>query len=173
MGGNGSRVSGVKRGNMPENSHPWHFQTPEWICQVMIRLMPEQAHYILEPTPGAGNLVRALMASGKSVSVRAPVEFWTVKGWFDAIIMNPPFSPMLRGYQILFRCMEMTDHIVALMPWLTLINSEKRTAAIKEWGLKAVHHLPRHAFPGSRVQCCILQMERGFQGTTTFHIVEK
>ena len=83
---------------------------------------------------------------------------------FDVAVMNPPFSPMQVGYDILYKVMGMADLIVALMPWLTLINSEKRTKIIYRFGLKSVTHLPRNIFPGSRVQTCILNMERGYQG---------
>lgn len=141
-----------------------NFQTPEWVCKEMVGLIPSNARTILEPTPGAGKLVNAMA----SYAVTAPKDFFTVTGRYDAIVMNPPFSPMAVGYQILYRCMGMTDTIIALMPWLTLINSERRTKDIKEWGLKSVTHLPRRAFQGARVQCCILFMVRGHKGRTEF-----
>lgn len=84
--------------------------------------------------------------------------------------MNPPFTPMKTGYEILYRCMEMSNNIIALMPWLTLINSEKRTAKIFEYGLISVTHLPRNVFPGSRVQTCILQMQKFYNKETRFHL---
>jgi len=130
----------------------------------MVSLIPSMVRTILEPTPGEGNLVRAL----NEYNVTAPVDFWTTEGKYDAVVMNPPFSPMAVGYQVLYRCMEMTDIIIAVMPWLTLINSEKRTKAIKEWGLKSVTHLPRKAFPGARVQCCIIFMIKGYKESIEF-----
>ena len=62
--------------------------------------------------------------------------------------MNPPFSPMKQGYEILYKCMNMTDNIIALMPYLTIINGEKRTQDIMNWGLKSITHLPRSTFKG-------------------------
>lgn len=140
------------------------FQTPDDICSYMVSLIPAGVRSVLEPTPGEGNLVRALTG----YQVTAPADFWDITiGQWDCVVMNPPFSPMQTGYDILFRCMEMTNIIIALMPWLTLINSEKRTQDIIGWGLRSVTHLPRHAFPGARVQCCILEMQYGHVGATS------
>lgn len=143
-----------------------NFQTPEWICREMIKLIPPTALYILEPTPGAGNLVKVLREN--HFNVTTPIDFWSGGGFFDVVVMNPPFSPMQVGYRILYRCMEMTETIIAIMPWLTLINSERRTRDIMTWGLKSITHLPRKAFPGARVQCCILNMRKGYDGQTDF-----
>jgi hypothetical protein len=86
--------------------------------------------------------------------------------------MNPPFTPMSLGYKILFQCMEWTNNIIALMPWLTIINSQKRTEKINNYGLKSVTHLPRKTFPGSRVQCCILEMEKYYLDVTKLHFLK-
>jgi len=148
------------------------FQTPPKICKIMaemILLIPN-GKTILEPTPGEGNLVEAIRNLGYNVVV-PPNSFWDIFGWFDAIVMNPPFSPMKTGYEILYQSMKMADIIIALMPWLTIINSEKRTNDIKEFGLKSITHLPRNVFPGSRVQTCILQMEKGYAGFCEFKIL--
>jgi hypothetical protein len=145
-----------------------HFQTPDWCCQMMADKIPPLCGSVLEPTPGEGNLVRAIESKGFSVT--APSEFWEVDGRFDCIVMNPPFTPMSEGYKILFRCMEMSDTVIALMPWLTLINSERRTAAISDYGLRSVTHLPRRTFQGSRVQCCIMHMTKGYTGVTNLGV---
>ena len=91
----------------------------------------------------------------------------------DWIVMNSPFSPMKEGYNILYRCMNMTDNIIALMPYLTIINGEKRTQDIMNWGLKSITHLPRSTFKGSRVQTCILEMKKGYTGDTIFKTLPK
>jgi hypothetical protein len=137
------------------------FQTPDWVGKYMVDLLPDGIQTVLEPTPGDGNLVRMM---GR-YEVTAPEDFWILNGRWDAIVMNPPFSPMVLGYEILFRCMEMSDVIVALMPWLVMINSERRTKQIWDWGLKSVTHLPRRAFAGARVQCCVLFMTKGYVGS--------
>lgn len=144
------------------------FQTQEWVCEFMVGLLPDSVRTVLEPTPGEGNLVKAL----NGYQVTAPQEFWNTQGCYDAVVMNPPFTPMEQGYKILFATMEMSDIVIALMPWLTLINSEKRTKQIKEFGLKSVNHLPRSAFPGSRVQTCVLEMHRGYVGETRMRFLE-
>ena len=136
------------------------FQTREDVCRYMVSLLPDGACTVLEPTPGEGNLVRAL----EGYEVTAPGEFWDVSGWFDAVVMNPPFTPMKEGYRILYAVMDMSDVIIALMPWLTLINSQGRTRGVVGFGLRSVTHLPRSVFPGARVQTCVLQMERGYSG---------
>lgn len=141
-----------------------NFQTQELVCHIMVDLIPKECSTILEPTPGSGNLVKVLRERGFNVD--APSEFWDVHSKYDAIVMNPPFSPMSEGYKILFACMELSNNIIALMPWLTLINSTNRTNRILDFGLKSITHLPRSAFAGSRVQTCVLEMIKGFSGNT-------
>ena len=137
------------------------FQTKKWVCDFMVSLLPINCSTVLEPTPGEGNLVEALIPFYK---VTAPSNFLDVEDRFDAVVMNPPFTPMKRGYEILYAVMEMSDIIIALMPWLTIINSQKRTEDIESFGLKSISHLPRSAFPGARVQTCILEMQKGYIG---------
>ena len=148
------------------------FQTPDWCCKYMAGLIPPSCRTVLEPTPGAGNLVAVL---GDRDITAPDGNFWHEIAprnlWFDCVVMNPPFSPPLLGYQILLRCMAMTDQIIALMPWLTIINSVHRTKLIRDYGLVSVTHLPRSTFPGTRVQCCILQMRRGFLGVTALRFI--
>jgi type I restriction-modification system DNA methylase subunit len=92
---------------------------------------------------------------------------------FEWVVMNPPFSPMKEGYNILYKCMNMSDNIIALMPYLAIINGEKRTKDIIDFGLKSITHLPRSTFNGSRVQTCILEMKRGYSGDTIFKMLPK
>ena len=143
------------------------FQTPNEVCFYMSTFLPQNAGSILEPTKGIGNLVKVLESKG---SVTAPdVDFLKFpKQRFDWIVMNPPFTPMKKGYDILYKCMEMSDNIVALMPWLTLINGEKRTKDIMDFGLVSITHLPRTIFKGSRVQTCIMYLQRGYNDKIEF-----
>jgi len=142
-----------------------NFQTPSWVCEKMVALVPAAVGTILEPTPGNGNLVKALSKNYKVITYNS---FEEISGRFQAIVMNPPFSPMSLGYSILYKCMEMSNIIIALMPWLTIINSEKRLNKIIDFGLESIIHLPRNAFPGSRVQCCILKMIKGYNSIIRF-----
>lgn len=149
------------------------FQTPPNICQYMVQMIPNDCKHILEPTPGKGNLVGAIEQINPEslIAPRDFYEFYYSSDMFDEIdcvVMNPPFSPMKVGYDILGKCMFLSDNVIALMPWLTIINSKKRTKAIMEFGLVSVTHLPRNAFKGSRVQTCILQLQNGFNGKTEF-----
>jgi len=147
------------------------FQTPDWVCKYMVSLLSDKVVTVLEPTPGEGNLVCALKE--KNYQVTAPTDFWEVTGRWDAVVMNPPFTPMALGYKILFSCMEMSDEIIALMPWLTIINSEKRAKDIQAFGLVSITHLPRSVFAGARVQTCILQLQRGYNQPTIFRLLSK
>jgi hypothetical protein len=148
-----------------------NFQTPEKICEYMASFIPENPGLILEPTAGKGNLVKVLERYG---NVFAPDDFYKMEEKrFDWVVMNPPFTPMKQGYEILYKCMDMSDNIIALMPYLVIINGEKRTADIMNWGLKSITHLPRSTFKGSRVQTCILEMKRGYQGDTIFKTLPK
>jgi hypothetical protein len=149
-----------------------NFQTPENICNYMASFLPFNAGKILEPTPGKGNLVNILKKYGDVITPNN--DFYNLNyEWFDWIVMNPPFSPMSEGYKILYKCMEMSDNIIALMPYLTIINGEKRTEDIMKFGLKSITHLPRSVFKGSRVQTCILEMKRGYNDKTIFKLLPK
>ena len=142
------------------------FQTPEDVCIYMSSFLPDNAGMILEPTPGLGNLVKTLKQKGEVI---APDDFFEMpKQKFDWVVMNPPFTPMSKGYKILYDCMEMSENIIALMPWLTIINGEKRTNEIMNFGLISITHLPRKIFNGARVQTCILEMSKGYKGNTRF-----
>jgi len=150
-----------------QTTMPTDFQTPGWVCKKMVSMIGGcRNKSILEPTPGEGNLVDEIKRYYNNVT--APNDFWKLSSMieFDCIVANPPFSPMEMGYRMLDRFMDITDHIICLLPWLSLINSEGRTQRILSYGLKMVSHLPRHAFPGSRVQTCVLEMKRGWKEDT-------
>src|ERR1700752_3977729 len=66
------------------------FQTPGHICDYMVSLLPDNVKTVLEPTPGLGNLVRAL----KDYDVTAPQDYWSLdkQKKYDAVVANLPFS---------------------------------------------------------------------------------
>lgn len=158
-------------------------QTPVHICEYMVSLIPDGIKTILEPTPGEGNLVRFL--KNLNYQVIAPNNFWNWKQErMDAIIMNPPFThneliydnapehiKKLKGakigYWFLFKMLELSDIIIALVPWYTIINSSGRTQRLLDFGLISITNLSRSTFP-VRVQTCILQLKKGYQGKTSF-----
>lgn len=159
------------------------FQTPPHIAMYMASLVPEGVKTVLEPTPGQGNLCKAL----SRYQVTAPENFFTMQpGRFDCVVMNPPFSDkytfgvpehvnergMKIGYHILFSCMEMSDRVIALMPWFLLLDSSPRVKRLKQFGLVSITTLPRSTFDYARIQCCVLQLERNYQGDTTFNVFE-
>jgi hypothetical protein len=148
------------------------FQTPGYIAELMVSRLSCMVDVVLEPTPGNGNIVKELQRQ-RYTPVIPKKDFWDMDFTnftkrIDAIVMNPPFSPMKLGYKFLYKCMELSDIIVALMPWLTLINSKRRFKDIINFGLVSVIHLDRSVFKGSRVQTCILHMKKHFKGTTKF-----
>lgn len=69
------------------------FQTPPAVCEFMAGLIPEGVITILEPTPGAGNLVRAIESKGR-YQVTAPENYFTLDkaARFDCIVMNRPLA---------------------------------------------------------------------------------
>lgn len=147
------------------------FQTPEWVCEIMVKMISDSTLFpntILEPTPGDGNLVKAINKKYPSSIIYTPVDFFKFDEKVKCIVGNPPFTPMKLGYDILERCFELSNNIIFLMPWLSLINSEKRTQLYIDKGLKKIVHLPRRAFNGSRVQTCILQFQNGYNEDIIF-----
>lgn len=150
-----------------------HFQTPDWCCELMTSLVSSETEFVLEPTPGNGNLVSSLSKKFKVLSPQGDFFEYDISSGPDCVVMNPPFSPMSVGYKILYKCMEKANTIIALLPWLAIINGERRTSDIKEFGLEKIIHLPRSTFKGSRVQCCILVMKKGHSGTTIFEVAKK
>lgn len=149
--------------------NPSDFQTPAWVCALMVRRIPLSANTILEPTPGEGNLVKAIKVEFPNATVYEGLPFHCV----DCIVANPPFTPMKLGYEMLETFFKLSSNIVIIMPWLALINSQKRTKDYIERGLKQIIHLPRSVFAGSRVQTCILIFEKGYQGQVTFQVAEE
>ena len=158
------------------------FQTPSWVVKYMVSLIPKNTKNILEPTSGQGNIIRELDGEFK---IDAPEDFFLMKRKrFDCVIMNPPFSskyanienaPQIKniqgmrlGYYFLTECMEMSDHVIALMPWFTVSDSDVRIRYLIGWGLKSITALPRKAFQYVRIQTCILELSKGYSGKIEF-----
>jgi len=169
--------------NYNEINH--HFQTPQWVCDIMASLVDGSPKKILEPTPGQGNLVKALRHHFPTADIVLEHDILTlqtnepVRDFMamsprpvDWVVANPPFTPMTLGYQMLDRFFSFSPNVIALMPWLVLINSQARTAQLIQRGLCHVIHLPRTAFPGARVQTCILKFKEGHKGTVSLTFVE-
>lgn len=150
------------------------FQTPEWLCDFMASAVHGYPNKILEPTPGNGNLIRAIKKKHPNAHILTPegdfmkMDICNV----DFVIANPPFTPMTLGYDMLDRFFEFSGNVIALMPWLTVINSEKRLDRLKSYGLREIIHLPRSVFSGSWVQTCILMFTKGYSGDILFHDIK-
>ena len=158
------------------------FQTPPPVCKYMVSLLPPGVKTICEPTPGEGNLVRAL--SDYDVITFPDYFAADKKQRFDAIVMNPPFSTktafgvpanfkkvgMGLGYHILNQCMEMTDNVIALMPMFTISDSDRRQKHLKNYGLISITALPRKTFQYARIQTVVLQLQHGYLGPTEYKV---
>lgn len=162
------------------------FQTPPNVASYIASLIPDHIKTVTEPTPGAGNIVIALERRG--FHVFSPKCYWDIKDTdrFEAIACNLPFSSktwtnlpdryadkgMVVSYEQLFRLMQMTESMVALMPWFTISDSDVRLRAIKKYGLISVTALPRKTFQYARIQTCILQFQKGYTGSTEFKVFD-
>ena len=162
-----------------------NFQTPPSVCDYMVSMIPENCYKILEPTPGLGNIVKSLEKEEK-YEIIALSDFFLLDEEikFDCIVMNPPFSSksaflknapadvetkgMKLGYHILKECMKKSDHIIALMPWYTISDSDVRMRFLKDFGIKSLTALPRKTFQYARIQTVIIELCRGYQGETIF-----
>jgi len=103
------------------------FQTPEFVCKLMVDLVTTTSIHdvpdtILEPTAGKGNLAKAIDARFPITIIYTPPLFEDFNTRVDYVIANPPFTPMKYGYQILDKCFELSDNLIFLMPWLSLIH---------------------------------------------------
>jgi hypothetical protein len=162
------------------------FQTPVPVANYMVSLLPGGGiKTVMEPTPGKGNIKRALI-SAKKYKVTAPDDYFLLdrKKRFDGIVMNPPFSqkftkldnapielqsPVMRmGYWFLTDCMKRSDNVIALMPWFTISDSDVRLRYLVRFGLKALIALPRKTFEFARIQTVIIVLQKGFKGDTIF-----
>jgi len=159
-----------------------NFQTPLPVVDYMVGLIPAGAKTVLEPSPGLGNIVSRL----SDYEVIAADDFFLLdkSKRYDSIVMNPPFSSksgfidnappevnakgMRLGYYFLLECMKMSDNVIALMPWFTLLDSDVRMKALKSYGLVSLTALPRKTFQYARIQTCILELQKGFEGETIF-----
>lgn len=148
------------------------FQTHPAVSQHMAGMLPtDYMISVCEPTPGLMGLVNAAEKRLRYKILYPPGRF---EDWiqpndrFDWVIMNPPFSPMVEGYRWLRMLMDHSDNIICLLPWSILINSSRRMNFLMEFGLVSVTNLPRKAFPKTRIQCCIMKLQKGYQGETKF-----
>lgn len=160
------------------------FQTPPDVAEYMVSLLEPSIQTVLEPTPGIGNIVRAL--DNARFIIACPSDYFLLPKDFryDAVCMNPPFSSkfvdltnapleiqqagMRMGYWFLTDCMRRSDRVVALMPWFTISDSDVRLRTLVRWGLRSVTALPRRTFRFARIQTVVLNLEKGYKGKTDF-----
>lgn len=169
----------------PDEGFRTEFQTPPFVAKYICSLIPDHCITILEPTPGIGNIVKEIPDRCR---VTAYDDFWqrNRSDRFDCVVMNPPFSRkwsfnvptefensgMRLGYFMMMECMQMSDHVIALMPWFTISDSDKRLREIKRYGLKSVTALPRKTFQYARIQTVVLEMQKGYNGFTEMKVFD-
>lgn len=162
------------------------FQTPPDVCRYMVSMMPKDAITVLEPTAGNGNILQAIYDTRKRLQIDAPDNIFEHlsmnRSRYDCIVMNPPFSDkyafgvpehlnvsgMKIGYYLLFECMKRTNHLIALMPWFIIINSDVRLRRLIDYGLKSITALPRNTFPNVRIQTVVIELDKSYKGQTIF-----
>jgi hypothetical protein len=165
------------------------FQTPEIVCDYMVRMIPADCVTILEPTPGMGHIVKSLKKHHFR-EIEAPEDFFLLGPDIrkDATILNPPFSSksanlenapenldlrgMRVGYHILERCMNISDNVIALMPWFTISDSDVRLRKLMDFGLVSLTALPRKTFEYVRIQTVVIQLQKGYKGETAFRTLD-
>ena len=161
------------------------FQTPKAVCDYMVSMIPKNTVSVFEPTPGQGNLIKALEHCNQ-YKIHTCEDFFLhdSKKKYDCIIMNPPFSSynaymvnapinaetrgMKIGYYILKECMKMSNEIIALMPWYTIADSDVRLNFLKSYGIVSLTALPRKTFKYARIQTCVMQLRSGYTKPTIF-----
>jgi hypothetical protein len=183
--GNKIEKTGIWKTSDEERCYRKEFQTPPFVIKYMVSLVPNRAVTVLEPTPGIGNIVRELNGGYK---VTAPEDFFKMdkNQRFGCVVTNPPFSSryafgvpedlnklgMRLGYHILTECMQMSENVIALMPWFTISDSDVRLRNLKKWGLKSVTALPRKTFQFARVQTVVLELVKGWKLETHFKVFD-
>lgn len=149
------------------------FQTPMIVGRHMATMLVPG--FTLEPTPGLGNLVRCAEEVGcwcyepDGDFFKDPILNPPRVVRFDNVIMNPPYSDSQQGWTFLEPCLDLSCNIVILAPWILLINSGKRIDRLIKFGMQSVTHLPRKTFPGSRVQTCVIHLNKHHHGPTEFN----
>lgn len=161
------------------------FQTPLEVCRWLVSYLNiPPFSTIFEPTPGSGNFIQAL-EERDFVDVERPQDNFFAHQFtkkYDLIIGNPPFSSQQRssrsgvkgmalGYEIAELCFQQltpTGKMVLILPWMYLINGEKRTDRVFPY-LAEVIHLPRNTFPGIRTQTAIFIHHKQPTITTLLH----
>jgi len=163
-----------------------NFQTPLNVAAHMAAMIPVDAISIFEPTPGEGNLLSVLSKTQYKITAADDFFLFPKTERYDCILMNPPFSSksafmdnapegaeikgMKVGYYILKQCMNMSDNLIALMPWYTISDSDVRMRYLKSFGIKSLTSLSRKTFQYARIQTVIIELEKGYNKDTTFKI---
>lgn len=172
----------------PNGDFRTEFQTPAHVAKHMVSLIPGGTRTVLEPTPGIGRILIELKSLGYDVT--APDDFFLLTPRrFDCVVMNPPFSTkwaylenapkdfqqtgMRLGYFMLTECMKMSDHVIALMPWFTISDSDVRLRNLKQFGIRSVTALPRSTFQFARIQTVIIELWKGWYEPTRFEVFEQ
>lgn len=166
------------------------FQTPAFVGRYMVSLIPPGVKTILEPTPGKGQIVELLTDDIRNFKVTAPDDYFLLdkSKKFDCVIMNPPFSSkyanfknaaeqyqkggMSVGYQILHDCLELSDSIIALMPWFVMLDSDVRMRHLKKFGIKSLTTLPRKTFDYARIQTVVIELKKNWKKPTVFKVYD-
>jgi hypothetical protein len=76
---------------------------------------------------------------------------------------------LLAGYCcMLQKSMEMSNNVIAIMPWFTLSDSDVRLRFLKAYGIKSLTALPRKTFEYVRIQTVIIELQKYYKEETIF-----
>jgi hypothetical protein len=170
--------------NLDKTSNDW--STAEWIVDRMFAEMLQAVPMIgngqrnirvLEPTPGEGAMLSHLKVK---FALWDGIVYKAAKGDFfdmpvqkvDVAFVNPPFTPTKYMMEIMGRVFSFEPKVVvAVMPWLALVNSTRRMQNFIDKGMSKVIALPRRAFSGGRVQTCIVVIREGHTGPVVLETI--
>jgi hypothetical protein len=133
------------------------YNTPSWVVDALMPHIPKRLH-LWEPSAGRGDMVRALVAAGHSVTatdIKDGVDFLQAgpRRGIDGIVSNPPFNLAQQFIEHGVKLMESAGGFVAM-----LLRVDYGTAATRQ-----------HLFGACPIFACKIELTRRivwFEGTT-------
>jgi len=141
-------------------------QTPVYLARKIVKHF-NPVKSVLEPCCGNGNFLRVLPPGTDWCEISLGRDFLTVKGHWDWIITNPPYS-QYRAF--LNKSMEIADNVV----FLQLINATFYRARLRDmisnnFGIMEIVLIDTPAeFPQFGFQLGCVHYKRGWTGNITF-----
>ncbi len=142
------------------------FQTPIYLCEQIIKHFNPQGK-ILEPCCGDGNFLKVL-SNADWCEISKGIDFLEVKGHWDWIITNPPYS---KYRDFLNKSMSVADNVI----FLQLINATFYKARLRDikskcFGIKEIWCVdtPKE-FPQFGFQMGCVYYKKNYHGNIKFN----